>query len=273
MTQRFLDDAVDLHNHLLPAVDDGSQSFDETLRHLRALRHEGVTRLAVSPHLFGWLTEEPHGLTARLDRLEEVFAQLQHTLSDRRDIPVLYFNQEILCQTPEMARAVFREPRAGLRNTNYALVEYGFDLTIDCTEIVHAVRASGRRMIVSHPERFRRDGQPVDFAEIVSWKEAGALLQVNGGSLLGDYGRAIAKSAWTLLHDGLADLVATDHHADQRQVFPAQVAARIVERGGGTQARLLMCENPGRILENRDTVAVPPWAESAATGSERGVRS
>lgn len=261
MADRVLDGIVDLHNHLLPGVDDGSQSFDESLRHLRTLRSEGVTRLAVSPHLFGWLTEEPGGLTSRLDRLEEVFAQIQHAFAAHSDIPQLYFNQEILCQTPAMARAVFKEPRAGLRDTDYALVEYGFDLKTDCTEIVRAVLESGRRMIVSHPERYRRSGQPVDVAEIASWKAAGALLQVNGGSVLGDYGNAVEKTAWALLRLGLADLIATDHHADQREVFPGQVAARIVERGGAVQAQLLMCENPGRILENGELVVVPAWRE------------
>jgi protein-tyrosine phosphatase len=255
MVKRFLDDIVDIHNHLLPGVDDGAQSFDESLRHLRAMRNDGVTRLAVSPHLFGWLTEEPNGLTARLDRLEEVFAQVEAEFAGHPDIPKLYFNQEILCQTPAMARALFLEPRAGLRGTRYALVEFGFDLKIDCTEIVRAVMESGRRMIISHPERFRRDGHPVDVPEILSWKTAGALLQVNGGSLLGDYGRNVSRTAWALLHGGHADLIATDHHADQREVSPAAVAAAIVEYIDVEQARRLMCENPGRILEDLDTLA------------------
>lgn len=256
MAKRFLDDIVDIHNHLLPGVDDGARSIDESLRHLRALRNAGVTRLAVSPHLFGWLTEEPNGLTARLDRLEEVFAQVEEEFAGRTDIPKLYFNQEILCQTAAMAHAVFREPRAGLRGTRYALVEFGFDLTIDVTEIVRAVLASGRRMIISHPERFRRGGHPVDVSELLSWKAAGALLQVNGGSLLGDYGRNVSRTAWALLHGGHADLIATDHHADQREVSPAEVASIIAEYGGAEQARVLMCENPGRILDDGDTVSV-----------------
>src|SRR4051812_21669647 len=206
MAKRFIDDIVDIHNHLLPGVDDGAQSFEESLRHLRALRNDGVTRLAVSPHLFGWVTEEPNGLTARMDRLEEVFAQVEEEFAAHTDIPKLYFNQEILCQTPAMAHAIFREPRVGLRGTRYALVEFGFDLKIDCTEIVRAVLENGRRMIISHPERFRRGGQPVDVSEILSWQTAGALLQVNGGSLLGDYGRNVARTAWTLLQAGHADL-------------------------------------------------------------------
>jgi len=117
----------------------------------------------------------------------------------------------------------------------------------------------GKRMIVSHPERFRRNGAPVTVEEIASWKQAGAALQVNGGSLLGHNGAAIHATAWRLLHAGLADLVSSDHHADHRTISPREVYEAIVERGGAEQAPLLMSENTARILDGRDLAAVPGW--------------
>ncbi|MGQ0814720.1 MAG: CpsB/CapC family capsule biosynthesis tyrosine phosphatase [Gemmatimonadota bacterium] len=255
---------VDLHNHLLPGVDDGAQSFDEALRHLCALFDDGVTRLAVSPHLFGWLTQEANGLDARLDRLEQVFAELQKLVAGRPHVPQLFFSQEILCPSPEIARAVFSTDRPGVRGTRYALVEFGFDLRVDCTEIVRAVIAAGRCMIVSHPERYRRGGTPVTIEEIISWKDAGAALQVNGGSLIGDYGPAIERTAWRLLHAGLADIISTDHHADHRPVSPKRVANAIVARGGRDQAELLMAENTGRVLADVDLCTVPALPDRSA---------
>ena len=248
---RPLENIVDIHNHLLPGVDDGAQSLEESLHYLRALFADGVTRLAVSPHLFGWITEEKRGLQLRLDRLEQVFDELQAACVARDDVPRLYFSQEILCPTPEIARAVFRDARSGVRGSRYALVEYGFDLRVDATKVVEAVLAAGKRMIVSHPERYRRDGQPVSVAEILSWKKAGALLQVNGGSVLGDYGERIAQTAWRLLEDGQVDLIATDHHADSREVSPAAVAERLLARLSVEAARLLMCENPAHVLDDQ----------------------
>ena len=263
MQESVLQNIVDVHNHLMPGVDDGAASFDESLLHLRSLFNDGVTRLAVSPHLFGWLCEEERGLELRLDRLEQVFAELEGLCAGRLDVPRLYFSQEILCPTADIARSVFREPRAGVRGTRYALVEFGFDIESDCAEIIRAVLACGQRIIISHPERFRRGGQPVSLAEIASWKQAGALLQVNGGSLLGDYGAAIAGNAWHLLYTGAADLVSTDHHANNRVVSPARVARAIGARGGHEQAHLLMCENTGRILDDAQLVSVPGWSRGA----------
>jgi protein-tyrosine phosphatase len=269
MDKSELQNIVDIHNHLLPGVDDGAASLDESLLHLRSLFSDGVTRLAVSPHLFGWLSEEERGLALRLDRLEAVFAELEAVCAEQMDVPRISFSQEILCPTPDIALSVFQEPRAGVRGTRYALVEFGFDIKSDCTHIIRAVLASGKRMIISHPERYRRGGQPVSLAEIATWKQAGALLQVNGGSLLGDYGDPIARNAWHLLHSGAADLISTDHHADNRVVSPARVARVIRGRGGREQARLLMCENPGRILDDADLVAVPGWPGRASAADGR----
>ena len=49
---------ADIHNHLVPGVDDGSRNLDESIRNLRELRSQGVTQLATSSHLNGWLVYE-----------------------------------------------------------------------------------------------------------------------------------------------------------------------------------------------------------------------
>jgi protein-tyrosine phosphatase len=251
---------TDIHNHLIPGVDDGAQSMDEALRHLAALFAEGVTQLAVSPHLFGWLTDEPGALAKRLDRLEAAFAELQQACATRTDVPRLFFGQEILCPTPDIARRVFEEPRAGYRDTDYALVEFGFDLQGDVTDVVRAVLASGRRMIISHPERYRRSRMSVRIDELRQWHDLGALLQVNAGSLLGDYGQAIETLAWEVLAEGLAHVIATDHHADSRVVSPRVAFDLMSDRGGAESARVLMSENTARVLANRELMPVPVLA-------------
>jgi protein-tyrosine phosphatase len=248
---------TDIHNHLIPGVDDGAQSMDEAVRHLCALYEEGVTNLSVSPHLFGWLTEEDGALAKRLDRLEHAFAELQRVCARRSDVPRLFFGQEILCPTPQIAQRVFEEPRSGYRGTNYALVEFGFDLPGDVLGVVRAVLASGHRMIISHPERYRRKQINVQLDELRSWHEAGAFLQVNAGSLVGDYGSAIEKLAWQLLAEGLANLIATDHHADSRVVSPRATFDAIIAKGGTDVARILMSENTTRVLRDQELLPVP----------------
>lgn len=248
---------VDIHNHLVPAVDDGAKSFEEALRHLTALHADGVRQLAVSPHLFGWLTDEEGALAERLDLLEIAFAELQEDCEGHHNVPELFFGQEILCPTPDIARRVFQDPRAGYRGTNYALVEFGFELKGDPTLVVTAVLAADRRIIIGHPERYRRNRVNVGIDELRNWKAAGARLQVNAGSLLGDYGSNIQALAWQMLAEGLADLISTDHHADARIVSPRAVFEEITRRGHGDVAYLLLAENTARVLRDEPLLPVP----------------
>jgi protein-tyrosine phosphatase len=257
-------DLADFHNHLLPGVDDGARTLAESIAHLRTLRSEGVTRLAVSPHLSGRLVHEAGAFHERLALLEAAFEALRASCAGRDDVPDLIFGQEVLLPDAEMAALVCSEPRVGIRGTSYVLIEFGFDLPEQPLAIVRAVLAAGRQPIVGHPERYRRNGEIVGIEEIRSWKREGAILQINGGSVLGDYGEAIEGLAWQLLAEGLADVIALDHHGDSRPVSPGQVAQTLAARGAIEQARLLLSENPQRILSGRPTVSVPPWREGAA---------
>ncbi|HEX7090957.1 MAG TPA: CpsB/CapC family capsule biosynthesis tyrosine phosphatase [Longimicrobiales bacterium] len=254
---------ADLHNHLVPAVDDGARSTDESLEHLRALARDGVRRLAVSPHLDARLVHDPGDLSERLDRLRSAFHELVSACAGRGDVPRLQFGQEILVPDRATAAAAFAAARLGIEGTRYALVEFGFDLGDDPPGVVRAILETGVRPIVAHPERYRRNGEPVGVEEIRAWKAAGALLQLNGGSVLGGYGEGIEALAWRLLQEGLVDLISTDHHADARPVSPAEVGRRLAARGAAAQGRLLLSENPLRILDDRDVLPVPRWTAAA----------
>lgn len=254
---------VDIHNHLLPAVDDGAGSLAESLRHLRAMADAGVSRLAVSSHLHGWVVREDDGLDRRMRELEAAFRRVRRACHGREGFPRLVFGQEILVADVDTADAVFADPRVGYRGTDYALIEFGFQLPDDPVAIIRAVKRHGRRPIVAHPERYTRDDTLAAIDEIAGWAVEGALLQVNAGSLLGRHGEGMAEHAWELLGRGLCDIIGTDHHGDSRPDLPDQVDAKLHERGAGHLARRLLCENPHRILRNRDTRRVEPWSPQA----------
>jgi protein-tyrosine phosphatase len=256
---------IDIHNHLLPAVDDGAKSLEESLRHLATLRAEGVERLAFSPHLNGNLATEPPGAVAeRMRRLYAAFQEVTAATVGDDAYPVLAFSQEVLLPDAALVSRVLRQPRVGVAGGPYVLVEFGFQLPPDPLGVLRAVRAADRLPIVAHPERYRREGAPVPVEEIRQWRQAGALLQVNAGSLLGRYSASVGTLGWALLDAGLADLVASDHHADHRPVSPAAAARELEARGADAAARLLLYENPLRILEGRATHAVPALRQAAA---------
>ncbi len=254
---------ADIHNHLVPGVDDGSRSLDESLRHLRALRAEGVAVLATSSHLSGWMVYDGR-LADRLRRLERGFEQLRQACEARPDVPELRFNQEILTPNADVAARVFELPGVGLRGTDYALCELGFDPKGDPAEVVRVVLAAGKRVIIAHPERYRQHGLPWPIERVRALKDAGALLQLNCGSLVGHYGPGHEALGWQLIEEGLADLLGSDNHADAHPVSPREAARALVGRGATEQARLLLSENPLRVLGNQETLTDPALGTEAA---------
>ncbi|HEX7050447.1 MAG TPA: CpsB/CapC family capsule biosynthesis tyrosine phosphatase [Longimicrobiales bacterium] len=249
---------ADIHNHLVPGVDDGARTVDESLHHLVRLAAGGITRLAVSPHLDARLVHEPGAARERLERLAASFRELTRACEGRTDVPLLTFGQEVMAPDPDTARRICDVRGVGIAGTRYILVEFGFELGEDPLGVVRAMVAAGRRPIVAHPERYRRGDAPVALAEIRRWKAAGALLQVNGGSVQGSYTTDAEILAWRLLAEGLADLFSTDHHADARPVSPPEIGHLLARHGAGAQARRLLSENPQRILAGRETLPVAP---------------
>lgn len=255
---------VDLHNHLVPGVDDGARDMEESIRSLRVLAKDGLAALAVSPHLNGCLAHEPgDALEMRLTELLSSFHELRRSAMEA-GLPVPIFSQEILVPDAATARKLFRGAEVGLAGTEFALIEFGFELGENPVDVVHATLEAGRRPIVAHPERYRRSNDTIGLGEVNGWKEAGALLQVNGGSLLGQYGDGPKRLGWRIVTAGLGDVVASDHHGDYRPISLSDVGQALAAEGAAEQARLLLSENPRRILAGRSTVRVPPRLSETA---------
>lgn len=248
-----LTDIADLHNHVIPGVDDGSRSMEESLESLRDFHEEGVARLAVTPHLYLQHLDAPGELNARMRGLRDAFAQLEEQAARTGLAPELHFAQEICAYDGRYMSRVVDDPEIGIGGTDYMLVEFGFHLEGDPDEVIDAVHAAGRRIVIAHPERYNHPPGEDPLETLRRWRDAGALLQVNLGSLFDSgsaYGRHAAELGWSLLDEGLAHLLSSDHHCRSRpQIIHQAVHAMISERGGVTQADLLLRENPNRILD------------------------
>jgi protein-tyrosine phosphatase len=91
------------------------------------------------------------------------------------------------------------------------------------------------------------------------WREAGTLMCINAGSLWGEYGSEAERLSRRMLAAGHVDLIASDHHArPQRATTVRQAWDLLTEAGFEEQARLLLAENPGAVVEGRDTQQVAP---------------
>jgi protein-tyrosine phosphatase len=240
---------VDLHNHLVPGVDDGSASVDESLGCLAALFEEGVRTLVSTPHLLLPRLTTDAAVTRELDFHRRAFDDLVAAAGDRGDLPALGLGQEIWApDAATLARAAGRGD-IGLAGSAALLVEFGFDLQGEHTDVVRAARDAGRRIVIAHPERYRYLEGTVPLDLMRRWRELGALLQVNAGSFTGHYRSGPEQLAWQMVAEGLVDLVGSDHHGIRRSgVSPLAAYEALIARGEPELAERAMSGTPSALL-------------------------
>jgi protein-tyrosine phosphatase len=230
---------IDLHTHLLPGVDDGSHTVEQSVEVLERFVEQGVKAVCCTPHL-----RASEALDPPCDALDDLLAELRNAAP-----PAVALSRgfEILLDIPEPDLA---DRCLGLAGTRYVLVEYGRHVTADVSvTVLRRVAAQGRVPVLAHPERYAVCTPELGRA----WQEAGAVLQVDATTLLAESRRA--ERARALVQAGCAGIVASDNHGDRRTVY---AALEWLERHGGTrQAELLAVENPAAILADAPVAPVP----------------
>lgn len=244
---------IDLHSHILPGLDDGARTTDESVAMAREWVAAGVTTVACTPH------SEPHipksSLAIAVDRLQSVL--------DAAGIPLrLVIGIEVFLE-PDMAPLIEGEYAFTLGGTRYMLVELPFEIWPQHTEqTLFELQVRGITPILAHPERYRAvQLHPERVAPLV---ERGVLMQLTAYSLTGRGGREFQKAAETLLRHGHVHLIASDSHrpGQPSNLPPAMAAAAKILGEAG--ARTLVADNPAAILADADPaeVAAPPALHS-----------
>ncbi len=250
---RSLPPFVDLHSHLVPAVDDGSDSIEESRDSFSALYQEGVRVLVTTPHLLVPRLSDD-ALERELARQRQAFDVMADALDGQSGLPLLALGQEIWAPDAESMRRVGERTDVGLDGSRTVLVEFGFQLQGTHVDVVEAAISAGRRIVIAHPERYTYvEGEmPLDLMR--RWRDMGALLQVNAGSFSGHYCASSPGSlelAWAMVDDGLVDLIATDHHGIRRVGVSVREAYDVLRsRGEGALAERAMAETPAALLRD-----------------------
>ncbi|MBB4634525.1 tyrosine-protein phosphatase [Longimicrobium terrae] len=244
---------IDLHSHLIPAVDDGAANLDESRTALERMYAQGVRTLVTTPHLNASLTAHPERLSAELARLDRGWEELRTLAAESFPGMRVERGVELLLDDPH---PVLDDPRLRLAGTRSVLVEFSFTGVPPGSErVLFEIRMAALRPIVAHPERYPNPQASLAVADL--WVRSGAALQVNWGSLAGRYGELPRRIAWDLLEQGMVSYLSSDHHA-RGSLSAEEGRALLLARGGEEQLELLTATNPQRLLDNQPPLDVPP---------------
>jgi protein-tyrosine phosphatase len=237
---------VDLHCHLLPGLDDGARSLEDTIAHARRLEAAGVHEVACTPHVKR--REFPR---VELGRLQSVREEAQRALAaegiDVRLHPggELGHDDAMVLDADELE--LIAQGPAGAR---WLLLECPFEgIDADFPEAAERLWGLGYALLVAHPER----SAPFPGAEgrLRRLVAEGALLQVNATSLLGRHGQAARAEAERLVRDDAVWCLASDGHPGTREDTLDRGFDALVRSGlGARRAAQLTQDNPRTLLHH-----------------------
>ena len=233
---------IDLHCHLLPGVDDGSRSVEQSVRVLQAMQEGGVTAVCLTPH---------HSVGRLADGIPASHDQAFEALSAQAPSAVrLVRGVELMLDRPVTAE-LLEHPGLRIGTSRYILVEFTRLVAVPAiTNALRQITQLGLVPLLAHPERYA-GCRPSSVRE---WKAVGAVMQVDATTLLMSRGRG--QRARELLAHGLADIIAADNHGDERMMGTAY--RYLCEQDGEHQADLLARRNPAAILAEEPLQPVPP---------------
>ncbi len=239
---------IDIHTHILPDLDDGPETIEESLAMAKAAWENGTQTLVATPHVLNRLS------LANNTIIVDKFKEFKRLLSEQLPQFQLLLGSEIYFQ-PNLAD--FARYDAGTLNATraYMLIEFPMgDVPRGFEYELGRMRNANVIPVVAHPERnILVLDKPALVGKMV---EAGALTQLNAGSLTGVFGNKIAKLAQNLLKKGWAHVIASDAHGLNHRGPDLQLAfSAAAEVIGVAAARRLVEDHPNRIVTGA------PWLD------------
>lgn len=242
---------LDLHCHILPAVDDGSGSMQDSIEMALLAQSSGVRGIVATPHA-NLPAERKNFWSAGM---EQHLNELQSRLHEL-DIHIsLYPGQEIFLSAVPV-EALRNGSLIGLNHSRYLLVEFDpQEPAQTACRMLQQLCAEGYVPVVAHPERYCFVQEDADAAFKI--KETGSLLQLNKSSFKGSFGRRAMYAAHRMLHQRTADFIASDAHSQYlRTPSLAGIHEMICEQYSEEYAALLLEINPARVLADQDTLHI-----------------
>lgn len=190
---------IDYHSHLLPGVDDGVQTVEESLEILRLYEQLGIREVWFTPHIMEDIPNTTAGLRSRFEQFQKCY-----TGNIRLHLAAEYMLDNLFKE-----RFAHRDLLPIGEEGNHLLVETSyFNPPMDLYGMIEKIKSAGFIPVLAHPERYTYMGEK----EYHRLKEAGVMFQSNLPSLVGAYGASVKKKVEELHSKAMINLYGTDTH-------------------------------------------------------------
>ena len=198
---------IDIHSHILPNIDDGSRSLEESIEIIKQAVSNGVTDIIVTPH---FILGSSYNKEKKDNK--KLLAELKDKVESENIDINLHLGNEIFVDI-EMVSLLIKKKIASLNDTRYVLFELPMNNEYkNIRKTLFDLQRAGFVPVIAHPERYKIIKENPKLIE--EWIEAGAVFQGNIGSLLGRYGKEAKATLEILLrHEAITFLGSDTHHS------------------------------------------------------------
>ncbi|WP_183567205.1 tyrosine-protein phosphatase [Mucilaginibacter sp. SP1R1] len=211
---------VDMHSHVLPGIDDGAKTPQDSVILIRKMMELGIKKIIATPHvMIDFYRNTPETINNALEILK---AEL---VKENIDIPIEAAAEHYFDETFE---ARVTEGKLMTMGDNYALFEFSFiNQPPNAISVIQKMNDMGYKPILAHPERYPY----LDLEQFKNLHNWGCNFQLNTISLTGYYGKESKKLAETLIDNELIDFISSDmHHPKHALAFKDALRTSYIEK-------------------------------------------
>ena len=236
---------IDIHSHIIPNVDDGARSVEETFNILKEAQEAGFTDVILTSHfLLNYYETNAQELIFWKEKLQEVLKKQGTKIN-------LHSGMEIYI-TNQMEELLENKKILTLANSRYMLIELPLATNVKYFDyVVYYLEAKGIKPIIAHPERYKCVQKDPDIVE--EYIEKGCLIQCNYGSIVNLYGREAEKTIKTLLKKNQVHFLGSDVHRENGTYLIILDAIKKIRKIiGENKINEIITINPKKILQNEE---------------------
>lgn len=234
----------DIHCHILPGLDDGARTTEESIDLLKMEYRQGVRHIIFTPHFRQGMFE------ATKEDIERAFLNAKKNAEKIAGDLNVYLGCEFYVDSHIIENLENRK-KFFLANSNYALIEFRIDVSEDeVRNVVCNMLSYNWIPVLAHVERYNCIRKNMSF--LIDLSELGAKISINAGSIMGKNGIIVKKFCNKLIKNRLLDLIGSDAHGQKtRKPNLDSCAAYLEKKYGVFYTKKLMIKNPQIITEGR----------------------
>lgn len=236
---------IDFHTHILPNIDDGSKSVEETFNLIKEAESVGFDSIISTSHYIENYYEIP------VEERQEWINALSGALEKEKINVDLYLGNEVYF-SENIIKLLNENKIAKMNNSKYMLFEFAMNIKpINIYDVIYELIQNKITPILAHPERYRFVQQ--DPTLIYELLDTGVLMQTNYASIIGWYGEKAEILAKKFLESNMISFLGTDVHK-QNTIYPKipEILKKLEDIIGKEKLYELTTLNPKKVLQNEE---------------------